>query len=312
MDTRPHIQNNIDRNVVNSSVDRLSLKVKFRSGQCILSELTGESTVKDLVDAVSSVVNEKPSTLRLSFGYPPKQLSFSGDSQNLLLKQVPLLSGDTLIVDSINPAVAPASQPSTTTSIAANAKSDFSNPHLVRLTAPSDNSCLFTSVLFCVDNADKHQPIGAQVITNTAAVAQMRELIASIVLSDPDRYSEAFLGMPNFQYSQSIQQPDKWGGGIEVAILSQVYEIEICLVDIQTGRIDRFGEDHNYDDRILLIYDGIHYDPLALTQPDTGKLRSIFPVSNVQVLLDAQTLAAEARATWRFTDTACFTLICRQ
>ncbi|KAG5452308.1 aminotransferase [Clonorchis sinensis] len=293
---------NHEREPVGSGGKPLRLKCKFRSGQSTLSNLTSESTVRDLLASVSMAVGVDSSELCLFFGFPPKPLSCSGEFLDRRLDQIPLVSGDTLTVDTL-----PKAQIERSVSIPVS-----KGPHLVRLTAPSDNACLFTSVLFCVDNADGHQPMDIKVVTNATAVAQVRELIASIVLSDPERYSEAFLGMPNERYCQCIQEPDRWGGGIEVAILSQVYEMEICLVDIQTGRIDRFGEDKNYRHRILLIYDGIHYDPLALARPDTGKLTSVFSTKNEQILWDAQALAAEARAQWRFTDTVSFTLICRQ
>ncbi|CAH8521315.1 unnamed protein product [Dicrocoelium dendriticum] len=292
----------------------LRLKCKYPSGQCIITDLTSESSVRDLLNSLSSVVEVNPAHLKISVGYPPRRIICSDESLNMRLRQVPILSGDVLTVEPMLP-------PNRASTVLAESRNQVAHshpvstesaPHIVRLTAPSDNSCLFTSVLFCIENADGRKSIDTKVVTNTAAVAQMRELIASIVLSDPDRYSEGFLGMSNAEYYRSIQEPDRWGGGIEVAILSQVYEMEICVVDIQTGRIDRFGEDHNYQYRILLMYDGIHYDPLSLARPDTGLLTSVFSTSNTQVLWDAQSLAAEARAAWRFTDTASFTLICRQ
>jgi ubiquitin thioesterase OTU1 len=68
----------------------------------------------------------------------------------------------------------------------------------------------------------------------------------------------------NFLFSISnivcyrIKNTTSWGGQIEVSILSKYYKIEICVVDIQTCRIDRFGEDQNYTKRVFIIYDGIH------------------------------------------------------
>lgn len=124
--------------------------------------------------------------------------------------QIPLISGDTLIVDVNNSSPGQSSLPSQNIAPPAtqpvNEALRSTKPHLLRLTAPSDNSCLFTSVLFCVNNADNHEPIGTEVVTNKPAVAQMRELIASIVASDPESYTEAFLGMPNEVYCRLIQE----------------------------------------------------------------------------------------------------------
>ncbi|VDP85931.1 unnamed protein product [Echinostoma caproni] len=273
----------------------LLLKCKFHTGQCILDNLTSESTVNDLLSSVSSAVKINRSEIALFYGYPPKPLILSDENLGQRLSQIPLISGDTLTVDVNKSSVLSSHHPTPSGRVIPIQRIEqpapkvvdeslrTQRPHLLRLSAPSDNSCLFTSVLFCVDNADGHQPIGAQVVTNKAAVAQMRELIASIVKSDPERYSEAFLGMPNEVYSHQIQEPDRWGGGIEVAILSQLHELEICLVDIQSCRIDRFGEDKRYSQRILLMYDGIHYDPMAMARPDINRLITVFSTKNDEV-----------------------------
>jgi ubiquitin thioesterase OTU1 len=92
----------------------------------------------------------------------------------------------------------------------------------------------------------------------------MRELVAATVKSQPEMYSEALLGKPNKDYCKWIQLDDSWGGAIEIAILSSYYGLEIDVVDTQNAIINKFGEDQNYGQRILLIYDGIHYDPLYL------------------------------------------------
>lgn len=55
---------------------------------------------------------------------------------------------------------------------------------------------------------------------------------------------------------------DSWGGGIELAILTQEYEIEICVINTECeGRIDYFGEDQQYPHRVFLLYNNLHYDP---------------------------------------------------
>lgn len=50
-------------------------------------------------------------------------------------------------------------------------------------------------------------------------------------------------------------------------------------MDVLTSRIDRFGEDKSFSYRILLLYDGIHYDALAMKHPDLGTLQTIFPIT---------------------------------
>lgn len=92
----------------------------------------------------------------------------------------------------------------------------------------------------------------------------MRQIIAQHVANDKESYNEAMLAKPNEDYCAWIQKPETWGGAIEVSILSSFYGLEIAVVDITNGIINRFGEDKNFGMRVFLLFDGIHYDPLYL------------------------------------------------
>ena len=112
-------------------------------------------------------------------------------------------------------------------------------------------------------------------------------------------------------------------------------------MDTQNVRLNRFGEDENYSKRILLIYDGIHYDPLMLESLEgNGKVTTSFDINdtnvstervpepcynifiacgfrrcdrgqiNLQVLTMALELAREAKMSRQFTDVQNFTLRC--
>lgn len=98
----------------------------------------------------------------------------------------------------------------------------------------------------------------------------MREIIANAVASDPVEYSEAFLGRPNPEYCKWILKPESWGGAIELSILSKFYGLEIAVIDSINAIINRFGEDQHYAQRVFLIFDGIHYDPLYLEPLDVS------------------------------------------
>lgn len=294
--------------------DSLRLKFIHRTGQYTLDTLTANSTIEDLLQAITTILGIPRTELVLFCGFPRQKIVCTDAHLSKRLREIPLFSGDTVTVDTkvASPVkVDIMDQKALINTTESNTQQSLI-PRIVRLQAPSDNSCLFTSLIFSVQNADGHLPIGTPVVTNNEAVKQMRELISAVVQSDPERYSEAVLGMPNEEYSQKIRQPDRWGGGIEVSILSQLHEVEICIVDIESGRIDRFGEDRNYSKRILLLYDGIHYDPLAQERPGTGCLVSVFRSTDDAILIEAQKLASEARAQWAFTDTSSFSLLCRQ
>ena len=51
--------------------------------------------------------------------------------------------------------------------------------------------------------------------------ALCRQVIAEAVTSDPSTYNEAFLGKPTQEYARWILDPSKWGGAIELSILSK-------------------------------------------------------------------------------------------
>ncbi|GLT62093.1 hypothetical protein SLA2020_347570 [Shorea laevis] len=150
--------------------------------------------------------------------------------------------------------------------------------------------------------------------------------------SDPTKYSEAFLGKPNEEYCAWILDSEKWGGAIELSILADYYGRELAAYDIQTIRCDLYGQGNNYSERVMLIYDGLHYDALAMS-PFEGapeefdqtifavrKDRTIGPVERLVLnLARDQTKAFPSHIFLssaiflrkrRYTDTSNFTLRC--
>ena len=69
-----------------------------------------------------------------------------------------------------------------------------------------------------------------------------------------------------------------------------LYQVSLCLL-VSTG------EDAGYSNRVFLIYDGVHYDPLAVLSSDNASkpLQSVFPVSDVLRLAEAVEIAAESK-----------------
>ncbi|KAM1100933.1 hypothetical protein ACFX13_007467 [Malus domestica] len=174
---------------------------------------------------------------------------------------------------------------------------------VVRRVIPSDNSCLFNAVGYVMDHDQKKAP-------------ELRQVIAATVASDPAKYSEAFLGKSNEEYCAWILDSEKWGGAIELSILADYYGREIAAYDIQTTRCDLYGQEKKYSERVMLIYDGLHYDALAMS-PFEGAPeefdQTIFAVHNssigpVEGL--ALNLVKEQQSKRRYTDTANFTLRC--
>ncbi|XP_058002201.1 OVARIAN TUMOR DOMAIN-containing deubiquitinating enzyme 2, partial [Hevea brasiliensis] len=120
---------------------------------------------------------------------------------------------------------------------------------------------------------------------------ELRQVIAATVASDPAKYNEAFLGKPNEEYCAWILDLEKWGGAIEISILADYYGCEIAAYDIQTIRYDLYGQDNKYTEREMLIYDGLHYDALAIS-PFEGALeefdQTIFAVQNDRTIGPAE------------------------
>ncbi|PIA28410.1 hypothetical protein AQUCO_07000024v1 [Aquilegia coerulea] len=175
---------------------------------------------------------------------------------------------------------------------------------VVRRVIPSDNSCLFNAVGFVMEH-DKHK------------AAELRQVIAATVASDPVKYSEAFLAKTNEEYCAWILDPEKWGGAIELSILAEYYGREIAAYDIQTCRCDLYGQELKYPERVMLIYDGLHYDALAVCPAEGAPEefdQTIFTVQKDRTVGAIEGLALnlvkDAQRKRSYTDTGNFTLRC--
>lgn len=155
-------------------------------------------------------------------------------------------------------------------------------------------------------------------ILDLSVTKNMRKIIADFVNADHDTYCDAFLGKSNKEYCNWILRDDSWGGAIELSILSRYYGLELVVIDAQTGRLDRFGEDQNYDCRGFLLYSGIHYDPLMWEEllPDVTNsnrqitTKTIFSVADNYALVMAQEIGEEAKKSHQYTNVHSFTLQC--
>ncbi|KAI5474386.1 ubiquitin thioesterase OTU1 [Pseudohyphozyma bogoriensis] len=180
---------------------------------------------------------------------------------------------------------------------------------LVQRVIPDDNSCMFHAVGLVLEQGRQN------------VVSYLRQVVAQAIRNDPETYSDAVLGQPQQAYINTITSANSWGGAIELSILSQHFKVEICSVDVQTGRIDRFGEGLGFDTRVILVYSGIHYDSVTFSwsppSPDTAFPpaniefdTTVFPSDDDAFLVAALELVAKLRAKHAYTDAATFTLKC--
>lgn len=277
---------------------QLILRCKTKDGQYTLDTLTGDNTVEDLKGHLFSITGTDPIAIKVLAGFPPKPLDLSNDNKKL--EGLPLYSGETLIVEE-NAKQILQKKNDVVSPLCAEQMNSSAPGILMRRTVPANNSCLFTSVYFSLSNGEYDMTTGLT----------LRQIIAETVAADSVTYNEAFLGKPNKEYCAWILNENHWGGAIELSILSKYYGVEIVAVDTQNIRLNRFGEDLNYDQRILLIYDGIHYDPLMLeTLGSPQQIQTLFQTSDETILQMALEIAREAKSSRQFTDVQNFSLHC--
>lgn len=51
-------------------------------------------------------------------------------------------------------------------------------------------------------------------------------------MSDPQKYNSVLLGKANDEYCEWILKDTSWGGEIELMILAEYYNCEICAISI--------------------------------------------------------------------------------
>ena len=135
----------------------------------------------------------------------------------------------------------------------------MSNRKPIKREISSDNSCLFNAVNYAC-NKDNHNEESANIL---------RQIVCSKIKEDTIKYDTSFLGMSNEDYQEYILNPKNWGGAIELDILSNYFVTMICAYDIKTLKKHCFGECENYDSKVFLIYDGMHYDVLIMSHDET-------------------------------------------
>lgn len=116
----------------------------------------------------------------------------------------------------------------------------------------SDNSCLFSSIGYLIDHKN----------FNEETKLQYRQLLVNYL--EKNNFEQGILELPKEDYIENIQDPSTWGGAIELKVFSDMFQIEIASIDVQSNRVDIFGQDKNYPQRIYVIYNGVHYDPLVM------------------------------------------------
>jgi len=298
---------------------KVNLRVRYEGGQGVVKGLDSEDSVEKLIShslEALGIEEQQQAAIKMLSGFPPKPLDISDRDKSIT--SIGVKSGDTIIFQISSPpkttedptptrkSPCPTQSTSTPTSDDVASKrqktSDINQTksnQLTRKVVPADNSCLFTAINYCMS--------GCVVPSENSAF--MREVIASVVGSDTEKFSDVFLGKPNAEYCNWIKGKDAWGGAIEVQILAEYFQVQIVVVDTISCSQTIFGEALDFTSRMVLIYDGIHYDPLYYAAPD-GTIQTVHLTSDSSILEKAKVTAAEAKAAHNYTDTTGFTLKC--
>ena len=291
----------------------MRLRIRGPLGQKPLV-LDDNATVGDLKKAISDCTSLN--SYDIKYGYPPQTLQLESYLDQDSISSLNL-DGEQLIISENKPQTTPAKQGPVKTKIAPlslSRKEASGDPPeipipshaatLVLRIMPDDNSCLFrafNSAYFgAMDN-----------------MHELRSIIAQTIQANKETYSEVVLEKDPDKYCQWIQNPDAWGGSIELQILSKHFDVEICSIDVQTLRVDKYNEGMPH--RCILVYSGIHYDNIALSPSDPPFDKAyappefdtkIFDTYDAEILIKAKDLCRALQGQGYFTDTAGFTLRC--
>ncbi|GAA6057772.1 hypothetical protein JCM3770_006838 [Rhodotorula araucariae] len=313
----------------------LQLRLRSPTGTSTLS-LDPAATLADLRQHTERATGIRAASQDLRVGFPPKAIDPAA-APTTPLSSLGVKTGETVVVAegtvaasststasvpqkrAISPAAVPSARKAPAAQIVAPPESTVASDappfveadggFLVLRQVPDDNSCLFRAVGLVLNPGE------------TDVAASLRRVVAGAIQADPAEYSEAVLGRPPAQYIETILKRSSWGGAIELAVFAKHFRTEIWSIDVQTGRVDRFGEGAEFETFALIVYSGIHYDSLTFSfsppQPSTSFPplnldfdTTVFPRYQEHLLESAQKLVAQLRAQHAYTDTASFTLKC--
>ncbi|KAI4655829.1 hypothetical protein J4E86_003130 [Alternaria arbusti] len=297
----------------------IRIRLRAPNGTHTLS-LDDNAAVSDLLSSISEKT-ELP-LFELKWNHPPQPLDPSLYGMSTLLKDIDLkLNGASIIV--IAQATGDPSERKQEQELQANTSQaaplslqrkqnsalketpevpvpDRGGTMVLRV-MPDDNSCMFRAV-------------GSAVLTDSLdSMTELRSMVAQAIQRDPEQYNEAILQRSPDEYCKWISYADSWGGGIELSILSQEFDIEIASVNVQDNRVDRFNEGRPR--RCIVVYSGIHYDTIAFvpqgaSTQDPSQDVKIFDAADDVILEAARELCGQLKKAHYYTDTQKFDLKC--
>jgi ubiquitin thioesterase OTU1 len=184
----------------------ITIRVRTKKGMFKMQNLTANSTLNDLKKAISDLSGIQYSLIKILKGYPPKILENSLND-NTTLSSIYIKDGDLLTIEEYTSSNS-SLQNNNNSTLSATTLTNFNKSKeipilkdnknklelsldgiLLRKIVPANNSCLFTSVFYVIE--DGKLDLDCQKF--------MRELIAQTVKSD-ETFNEGVLGKPKNEY----------------------------------------------------------------------------------------------------------------
>ncbi|EDO18844.1 hypothetical protein Kpol_1023p13 [Vanderwaltozyma polyspora DSM 70294] len=240
----------------------MRLKISGAEGFNKVVTIDNDATLQDLV----KVIDLNTSITSMRYGYPPIKLVLDEHSLGKNLGDLNISSGEKISISTESESssggiISGGSIPKVQeTGILKENQVYIDLPEgdtniLQSHVVPDDNSCLFHAISYCI-----YKDIG---LSN-----ELRSVVSQEILSNKQTYNEAILEKSNSEYANWIMKKDSWGGGIEIAILSEKTETAIYVIDIDASKIEKFNED-KYSKFIMVVFNGIHYDAIELENGQT-------------------------------------------
>ncbi|KAJ5780895.1 Ovarian tumor otubain [Penicillium paradoxum] len=301
----------------------MRIRIRGPSGQSTIT-FDDSATIKDLQNQIAEKTGLD--AFDVKYGYPLKPLELdSFQPEQSILGAGIKLHGESLVVaqkegasrgaSDDTPKAQPApSQPSMSQRPQIPQESSAEDPPEI---ASSDHAGTFVLRVMPDDNSCLFRAVGAAVMGDMDTMVELRSIIAGAIQSNPTEYTAAILGKKPDEYCTWIQNEDSWGGAIELKVLSEYFNIEICSIDVQTLNMFQFNE--GAPTRCIVVYSGIHYDVLALSPSDPPYTRAnplahgdtkIFEAVDPVVLTKAKELCRILQGKHYYTDTSGFTVRC--
>lgn len=168
-------------------------------------------------------------------------------------------------------------------------------PRMVRYAVPADNSCLFAAVGHLL----------------SCSSSQLRSVVAEAVLADPERWTEAILGRTPREYVAFVKDPKRWGGSIELTVLSEHFKTQLIAVDVVNLSAHPHPHtvcDDSWSKTAFLLWDGIHYD--AAVKEDDTRTFACTGADYEYALEGTMEIAREMNKAKQYTDVAGFSVSC--